>query len=500
MLHDELLKPGARLDRYELLAPRARGGMGMVWLARLVGKYGFERLFALKTIRAEYAREPEFRAMFLDEARVASRIQDEHVVQVVELGEHEELLYLVMDWVEGESLTHFTQMARTTTLPTGVVLRAIIDATKGLQAAHEARDDKGHLLDVVHRDVSPHNLLVSTRGATKVIDFGIAKARDRIAADSSHGQVKGKISYLAPEQILGTRLGPHTDVFSLGCVLYELLSGKTPYGGGTDAEIIARHLKRARIEPPSVDPLLRDIISCALAREPADRFPSMAHFRESLEKAVRARNFDATQEAVSAFATDAFVEHRRERESFVNVALSWAKLREESGSRITIGSPLPSTDTQVTSVMLETGVRLGESVVPKTRSKTGLWVLACAVAASAVSLVGTGLGRSTTASGSDIEPNAVAAHAPVVRIDAPSAFAKPAEQVSPSASVESSASAPGTGGPSALMPNASAALHAFSAPSAIASPPHPTSSSARPSPTARGHAGAGTYAPPSTPD
>src|SRR5262245_58532007 len=193
--------PGYRLDRYELLAPIASGGMASVWLARLRGKRGFERLFAIKTIKTELTDDNRFQEMFLDEARIASGIQHPNVAQILDLGEQDDILYIVMEWVDGESLAKVRWLARKngTPIPLGLSLRIIADACAGLHAAHELSDRQGNSLGVVHRDVSPQNILVTCTGSVKVIDFGVAKARDRRAGQTQTGVVKGKIRYMAPE-------------------------------------------------------------------------------------------------------------------------------------------------------------------------------------------------------------------------------------------------------------------------------------------------------------
>src|ERR1017187_9688696 len=158
---EPLLRPGDRLDRYELLCPIASGGMATVWLARLRGKRGFEKLFAVKTIRTELVDDARFQEMFLDEARIASGIQHPNVAQILDLGEQDDVLFIVMEWVDGDSLAKIRKLLakRDAKLPIGIVLRVIADACGGLHAAHELRDDRGEPLEIVHRDVSPHNIL-----------------------------------------------------------------------------------------------------------------------------------------------------------------------------------------------------------------------------------------------------------------------------------------------------------------------------------------------------
>src|SRR5580698_9099367 len=160
---ESILRAGYRLDRYELLCPIATGGMATVWLARLRGKRGFEKLFAIKTIRTELVDDPRFQEMFLDEARIASGIQHPNVAQILDLGEQQDVLFIVMEWVDGESLAKIRKLLakRGTKLPLGIALRILADACAGLHAAHELCDQRGERLGIVHRDVSPQNLLVA---------------------------------------------------------------------------------------------------------------------------------------------------------------------------------------------------------------------------------------------------------------------------------------------------------------------------------------------------
>ena len=212
------LAPGYRLDRYELLGPLAEGGMASVWIARQRGKHGFEKLVAIKTILPQFAADDALPQMFLDEARIASRIEHSNVARILDLGEEHDVLYLVMEYIDGDSLS---KLRRACTeggmlVPPGVVLRMLADACSGLHEAHELKDEDGTLLDIVHRDVSPHNILVTTKGVAKVIDFGIAKARDRLAGDTNAGVLKGKIQYMAPEQALGRKVDRRADVWAIG--------------------------------------------------------------------------------------------------------------------------------------------------------------------------------------------------------------------------------------------------------------------------------------------
>jgi serine/threonine protein kinase len=244
------LSPGYRLDRYELLCPIGMGGMASVWVARLVGKHGFEKLVAIKTILPRFARDPTFQQMFLDEARISSRIQHVNVAQILDLGDQHGVLFLVMEWVDGDALSKLAQAVADGggSFPPGIAVRILADVCAGLHAAHELRDRSGEPLGIVHRDVSPHNILIDAQGVAKVIDFGIAKARDRAAGDTKTGSFKGKIKYMAPEQAVQPKsTDRRADIWAVGAVLYTLLAGRSPYESEND---MATLLQLAQQKPP----------------------------------------------------------------------------------------------------------------------------------------------------------------------------------------------------------------------------------------------------------
>jgi serine/threonine protein kinase len=331
----ELLRPGYRLDRYELLCPIASGGMATVWLARLRGKRGFEKLFAVKTIRTELVDDTRFQEMFLDEARIASGIQHPNVAQILDLGEQDNVLYLVMEWVDGESLTKIRKLVakRGAVLPIGIALRVLADACAGLHAAHELKDDDGEALGIVHRDVSPQNILVSTSGVVKLIDFGIAKAQNRKQGETRTGVVKGKIQYLAPEQVKKERrMDRRLDIWALGGCLHELVTGKVPYGEDDDLEVIRKLM--ADEPPPRAagipEPVLA-VIDRSLVLDPAARFPTAAAMQRALEAAMVALGETKTSDDVATYVRAECPELSLKRKDIVTRAVDEARGREASG-------------------------------------------------------------------------------------------------------------------------------------------------------------------------
>jgi serine/threonine protein kinase len=281
--------PGTRLGRYELLVPIARGGMARVWAARLHGQRGFQKLVAIKTILPHLAEEAEFERMFLDEARIASGVHHPNVCEIYELGEEKHTLYLVMEWVNGDSLARVLRATgKTEAVDARVIARVVADACAGLHAAHELTDEDGRALGVVHRDLSPHNILLTADGTAKVADFGVAKALGQLHEATSAGQLKGKIAYMAPEQVTGAAIDRRSDVFSLGCVLYEATTGQRPFRGDGDHQVMHAVLKG---EFPAPTTLLRQypqelerIVMRALSPQPILRYPTAERMRFALEE------------------------------------------------------------------------------------------------------------------------------------------------------------------------------------------------------------------------
>jgi serine/threonine-protein kinase len=317
--------------------------MANVWVARLLGKHGFEKLVAIKTILPHFAQEPRFRGMFLDEARIASGIQHVNVAQILDLGEEDGVVFLAMEWVEGDALSRLARGVHEKGLPfpPGVALRILADACAGLHAAHELRDRSGASLEIVHRDVSPHNILVSQQGMAKVIDFGIAKARDRLGGDTDTGSFKGKVRYVAPEQALAPRTADRrADIWSVGAVLYSLVAGRAPYEAENDMATLGRIASGQSPAPlPStVHRAVRDVADHALALRPEDRPATADALRAALEGALREMGLGVTSADVAAFHATHLADRIEARAAAVAAALAAAEARARGTSGITRAS------------------------------------------------------------------------------------------------------------------------------------------------------------------
>jgi serine/threonine protein kinase len=362
------LGSGARLGRYELLIPIAYGGMARVWAARLHGQRGFSKTVAIKTILPHLAHNPEFERMFLDEARIAAGVHNPNVCEIYELGEEGNVLYLVMEWVNGDSLMHVLRGASGKTgtpIDVRLAARIVADACAGLHAAHELTDDDGRLLNVVHRDVSPHNILVSMEGNVKVADFGVAKALGQTHQETAAGQVKGKVAYMAPEQIGGNAFDRRADIFGMGCVLYEATTGVQPFRGGGDPQIMQAVL-RGTYEHPSTlvkgfPAELVAIIDRALAPEPRARFATAERMRVAIEEWLAKSGSIVTSTQVGSLVRQRLGPSLDKRREHVKAAM--AALQPDAPTTRTLGqTPSQPQPGQSHSGVVSTGA--GQPAVP----------------------------------------------------------------------------------------------------------------------------------------
>jgi eukaryotic-like serine/threonine-protein kinase len=297
-----------RLGPYALVRKLGQGGFAEVWLARRPGPGGFESRVAIKLVKFELSTDPVFQKMFLDEAKLAARINHPNVVSIFELGELEHLLYLVMEYVRGRPLADLNHMMTRagTPIPPGIVMRILADTCAGLHAAHEVEHD-GKSLGVIHRDVSPQNILVSDKGTVKLIDFGIAKANDRLSADTTDGVTKGKLQYMAPEQAVAIHVDRRADIWAVGAVAFHLLEGHPPYDGQNE---LARLFKLTSGDPPppltaNVPAPIAAVIQKALQLRPEARWSTAQEMRLAIEAALDECNLRVTADTVTAFFGDA---------------------------------------------------------------------------------------------------------------------------------------------------------------------------------------------------
>jgi eukaryotic-like serine/threonine-protein kinase len=282
-----------RMGRYRIFRAFAAGGLGTVHFARLSGPSGFARTVAAKCPHARFAGNPQFALTFIDEGRLAARIRHPNVVATLDVIQTATDLALVMDYVHGESVNHLVDAARSRgeKVPLQIAASILIDALHGLHAAHEA-EEAGGPLGIIHRDVSPQNILVGADGIARLADFGVAKAVGRLQMVTVEGSVKGKYPYLAPEQLRGEPVSRVTDTYAAAIVFWELLTGQALFLGETEHETAQRCLY-APIPPPSqlvpdLSPRIDDLLRKALAREPSQRWPTAREMALEIEACVPA--------------------------------------------------------------------------------------------------------------------------------------------------------------------------------------------------------------------
>jgi serine/threonine-protein kinase len=238
------------VGRYELLHRLGHGGMATVYLGRARGKAGFEKKVAVKVIHPHLANEPDLVGMFLDEARIAADLHHPHVVEILDLGDDDGVHFMVMEFVEGETLSALLRATAPAPLAPAIALQIVADACEGLGAAHELVDAQGRNRGLVHRDVSPQNLMIGLDGRVKVTDFGIMKAAGK-TTHTRPGELRGKLAYMSPEQARGEVVDHRTDLFALGVILWELVTGERLFAGDTDAATLEKVM---RCDVPAFDP------------------------------------------------------------------------------------------------------------------------------------------------------------------------------------------------------------------------------------------------------
>ncbi len=287
--------PGAHMPRtvgrYVLFGEIASGGMATVHFGRLSGPVGFSRTVAIKRLHPQFAKDPEFVSMFLDEARIVGRIRHPNVVPTLDVVALPEEIFIVMEYVPGEAFSKLLKnaWAKALPIPPRVAATILSSVLHGLHAAHVAKDEQGRELGIVHRDVSPQNILVGLDGVARVLDFGVAKAAGRLQT-TRDGQVKGKLAYMPPEQLSGGTVNRQTDVYAAAVVLWEALAGRRLFDGDTEAIVLMRVLE-GRIDPPStynpeVDPATDAVVMRGLSRDPSQRYTTAREMAVAIEQTI----------------------------------------------------------------------------------------------------------------------------------------------------------------------------------------------------------------------
>jgi serine/threonine protein kinase len=316
--------------KYRPIIELGRGGMAEVFLAVTLGQGGFTKLVVLKKTLAEYSHEPEFISMFLDEARLAARLSHPNVVQTYEVGQEGSQYFIAMEYLDGQPLNR-ARGTKKTPMPLPLQLHALCGVLAGLHHAHELCDFDGTPLGVVHRDISPHNVFITYDGQVKVVDFGIAKAAGA-ATKTQTGAIKGKVSYMPPEQALGKPVDRRADIFAVGVMLWEAVSGLRYWEGTPDAGILFRlsngDLPSLRQAAPAAPPALIAIADRALAPSPSDRYATAAEMLAALEVYTASQPTRTTASDLSAFLTERFADQRAKIKRVIEAEIRNARSAE----------------------------------------------------------------------------------------------------------------------------------------------------------------------------
>jgi serine/threonine-protein kinase len=305
-----LATPPRLIGRYLVFGEIASGGMATVHYGRLTGSVGFARTVAIKRLHPQFAKDPEFVTMFLDEARLVGRIRHPNVVPTLDVVATDGEIFLAMEYVQGESLSKLLKMARQKRVPVPprIVATIMTNVLHGLHAAHEAKDEQGRALGIVHRDVSPQNVLVGSDGVARVLDFGVAKAAGRLQT-TRDGQIKGKISYMPPEQLSnGGGVSRQTDIYAAAVVLWEALTGERLFDGENEAMTLVKVLE-GRVEPPSrwvpdLPPGSDEVVLRGISKDPSMRFQTAREMAIAIERTIGLASPAAVGEWVEHVAAD----------------------------------------------------------------------------------------------------------------------------------------------------------------------------------------------------
>jgi serine/threonine-protein kinase len=317
----QVAAPPRIVGRYALFDEIAAGGMATIHLGRLVGPVGFSRTVAIKTLHPQFAKDPEFVEMFLEEARLASRIQHPNVISTVDVATTEGEVFLVMEYVAGESLAKLVRSAvkKGDPIPVEIAVSILAGMLHGLHATHEAKNEQLEPMHIVHRDVSPQNVLVGLDGVARIFDFGVAKAAAMRSQSTSDGQMKGKLSYMSPEQLNSRDVDRRTDVFAAGVVAWECLAGRRLFAGSDPGEVLAKVLTLDIPAPidvlSSVPRTLSNTVMRALERSPEQRWQTARDFAIELERNVVLAAPHLVGDWVAENAGDALQDRRRRVEA-----------------------------------------------------------------------------------------------------------------------------------------------------------------------------------------
>ncbi len=337
-----------KFGKYSLLHRIAVGGMAEIFVARHTGMQGFSRKIVIKKIRSHLSKESSFIHMFLNEAKLAAQLNHSNIAQIYDLGKIGESFFIAMEYVRGRDLRAVASKAdrKGIPFPLEYALKVAAETCEGLFYAHRRTDDAGNPLHIVHRDVTPENILVSFDGEVKILDFGIAKA-ENMSTETRVGEIKGKLGYMSPEQVMGKNLDHRSDLFSLGVVTYELVTGHKLFTGKNDVDVL-RNVVEGKIYPPSyfnpdVPKPVEDLIVKALERNREQRYQSAWEMQFDIRQFLAQHEFNPSNIHLSNFIRQIFAEEIRQDEAILAKAESEP---EEPGGEITASFAVDQTGSQ----------------------------------------------------------------------------------------------------------------------------------------------------------
>jgi len=398
-----VIRQGRKFGRYQLLLEMARGGMAALYLARISGPERFEKMLVVKLIHEHLATEEEFIQMFLDEARITAMIQHPNVATVHEMGKEEDTYYLAIEYIHGQNLRDVLRSAvrMPDVLHWSHAVQIVADAAAGLHAAHDVTNSDGLPLGIVHRDVSPANILVSYGGDVKVIDFGIAFAAERLTQTRT-GMVKGKAAYMSPEHVCGDPMDRRSDIFSLGTVLYESVTMRRLFRADNEAATLLRVrdcvVPPPRQSKPELPAELDRILLKALARNPDDRYNTAGEFSDDLSALLMKSNNFVNRKELGRTMEKLFHDRRIMREQQIKIAQE----EETSYPQAALGV---HTDTHASSTLAQVSELQRKAIRPSPLSVVGGTLVVLTVTALLLYLIG----RDRWFSPKDNTPNNVAA-------------------------------------------------------------------------------------------
>jgi tetratricopeptide (TPR) repeat protein len=363
-----------RFGKYLLLEKLAVGGMAQLYRAKITGIQGFEKLIAIKTILSHLTEEKELLSSFIDEAKLAALLHHQNIVQIYDFGTMENSYFIAMEYLFGKDLRYIFSKSQEKNLPLSNehALYIMTRICSGLDYAHSLKDFQGKPLNIIHRDISPQNIIVTYEGEIKIVDFGIAKAASQ-STITQFGMIKGKIAYMSPEQASGQPIDYRSDIFSTGIILYEMVTGKRMFTGPDTLQILAK-VSRAEFEPPEVarsglPTKVYKILNRALMKEPEDRYQSCGEMLADLEECMFQLSLRPTARGISQYMKELFKEE---------IAAEDEMMREAAVADMARPSPAEK-EVRAIEVGLEKPKVSYEEEVPKTQKKRSIQYAAIAV-------------------------------------------------------------------------------------------------------------------------